>query len=233
MPTAATAPATPARPRPAIPGPRRIVVADDHPVYRDGIVRALLETGRYEIAGEAGDGLTTLELIRRQRPDVALVDLRMPRLDGLDLVRALGHEEDRVPLVLLSAFTEPRIVEQALDAGAAGYLAKDAAREEILAAIDAAALGGRIAQQSRPGTDGRPPGDASPPARREGAPAGVQPHTAAPADRLHTAGQPAWARALADSQRRAAVGRARAQQRRAAAPYHAVVLAWLRELDSG
>jgi DNA-binding NarL/FixJ family response regulator len=152
----------PTRARPAVPGTRRIVVADDHPVFREGMVRALVQTGRYEIAGEAADGQTALDLILRHRPDVALVDLRMPGLDGLGLLRRVSAEELGVSLVLLSAFTQPKIVDEALAAGAAGYLSKDASREEILAAVDAAALGGRIVQHDAPG----PAHDEATPARR-------------------------------------------------------------------
>jgi two-component system nitrate/nitrite response regulator NarL len=149
-PTATLSPApTDARRAPA--GRQRIVVADDHPVFREGMVRALVETGRYEIAGEAPDGNAALDLIRRQRPDVALVDLRMPGPDGLDLVRRLSGEGLGVSLVLLSAFMQPKIVDKALAAGAAAYLSKDASREEILAAVDAAALGARIVQRAAPG----------------------------------------------------------------------------------
>jgi DNA-binding NarL/FixJ family response regulator len=163
MMSASTATLTPAPTdaRRALAGRQRIVVADDHPVFREGMVRALVETGRYEIAGEAADGNAALDLIRRQRPDVALVDLRMPGLDGLDLLRRLSGEELGVSLVLLSAFMQPKIVEKALAAGAAAYLSKDASREEILAAVDAAALGARIVQPGAPG----PTHDGATPAR--------------------------------------------------------------------
>ncbi len=134
----------------------RIVIADDHPVYRDGIVRAVLESGRYEIAGEAGDGETALRLIVQRRPDVALLDLRMPALDALGILRHLDRDGIRVPVVVLSAFSQPHIVDQVLQAGAAGYLSKDAAREEILVALDVAALGGRIAQQPAAHAHGQP-----------------------------------------------------------------------------
>src|SRR5207344_1175387 len=102
----------------------RIVIADDHPVYRDGIVRALMESGCYLIAGEAGDGRTALRLIVEHRPDVALLDLRMPALDALGVLRHLERDGIHVPVVLISAFTQPQIVDQALTAGAAGYLSK-------------------------------------------------------------------------------------------------------------
>ncbi len=164
----ATATATPTAPRPTSPHPRaaerradtgllRIVIADDHPVYRDGIVRALMESGRYLVAGEAGDGRTALHLIVEHRPDVALLDLRMPVLDALGVLRHLKRDGIHVPVVLISAFTQPQIVDQALTAGAAAYLSKDAPREEILVALDVVALGGRIVQGAAAHADGRPP----------------------------------------------------------------------------
>lgn len=159
MPTMTTTPnPTSARHEPpAASGLLRIVIADDHPVYRDGIVRALLETGRYQIAGEAGDGETALRLIVQHRPDVALLDLRMPALDALEVLRRLKRDGIDVPVVLLSAFTQPHIVDQALNAGAAGYLSKDAPREEILVALDVVAMGGRILQGSAAPAHGRAP----------------------------------------------------------------------------
>jgi two-component system, NarL family, nitrate/nitrite response regulator NarL len=120
--------------------PLRVVIADDHPVYRDGIARALTDARRYRIVGATGDGEVALRLIARHRPDAALLDLRMPTLDGLEILRRLQRDGIHVPVVLLSAFTQPEIVDQALTAGAAGYLSKDAPRDDILAALDAAAL---------------------------------------------------------------------------------------------
>jgi two-component system nitrate/nitrite response regulator NarL len=134
----------------------RIVIADDHPVYREGIVRAVLETGRYALAGEAGDGETALRLIVQHQPDVALLDLRMPARDALGVLRQLDREGIRVPVVVLSAFGQPHIVDQVLHAGAAGYLSKDAAREEIVFALDVAALGGHIAQRPAAHAHGQP-----------------------------------------------------------------------------
>ncbi len=134
----------------------RIVIADDHPVYRDGIVRAVLDTGRYALAGQAGDGETALRLIVQRQPDVALLDLRMPARDALGVLRQLDREGIRVPIVVLSAFGHPQIADQILQAGAAGYLSKDATRDEIVFALDVAALGGHIAQRPAAHAHGQP-----------------------------------------------------------------------------
>jgi len=127
----------------------RIVVADDHPLYRDGIVRALQESGRYRVTGAAGNGEACLWLIERHRPDVALLDVRMPRLDGLGVLRRLRREGIQVPVLLLSAFARPELVRQAFANGAAGCLAKDVPRNDILAALDLAARGGHVAAEPR------------------------------------------------------------------------------------
>jgi DNA-binding NarL/FixJ family response regulator len=133
----------------------RVVVADDHPLYRAGIVGALLETGRFTITGEAADGEDAFELIADQHPDLAIADVRMPRLDGLGLIARLTAHAMGVPVLLLSAFTKREVVDRALAAGAAGYIAKQADREEIVAAAEAIALGGRVWSRVRD-DDGRP-----------------------------------------------------------------------------
>ena len=113
----------------------RVVVADDHPFFRDGVIRGLTMSGRVEVVGEADDGRAALEAIRRERPDVALVDHEMPDVDGLGVVRAVVRDELPTRVLLLSAHTDSGIVFQALEAGAAGYLSKDARRSEIVEAV--------------------------------------------------------------------------------------------------
>lgn len=152
-----TSPGSDRADRPRATGVLRVVIADDHPVYRDGVIRALTESGRYEIVGEAGDGEAALGLIERHRPDVALLDLRMPALDALGILQRLDDEGIDVPVVVISAFTQPQIIDRALAAGAAGYLSKDAPREEILVALDAAASGARLVQDSGAHARGRAP----------------------------------------------------------------------------
>ena len=112
-----------------------MVVADDHPLFRQGIVRALRIAGGFEIVAEAADGATALALIRRHEPDVAVVDVRMPGMDGIDVIAALARSGSDVPVVLLSAFDDESLVAAGLEAGAAGYITKSADRDAICVEI--------------------------------------------------------------------------------------------------
>jgi two-component system nitrate/nitrite response regulator NarL len=124
-------------------GPLTVVVADDHPLFRAGIVRALDEDPRFAVVGEAADGRTAEALIVERAPALAVIDLRMPGRDGLELLARLRHHEPPVAIVLLSSYTDAPLVHSAMDAGAAGYVAKDSDREEILNVLLDAALGRR------------------------------------------------------------------------------------------
>ncbi len=119
----------------------RVVIADDHPFFRDGVSRGLARDGRVEVVAEAEDGREALDAIRREAPDVALVDYQMPGLDGLDIVRAVVRDRLPTRVVLLSAHTESGRVFDALQEGAAGYLPKDARRAEIVEAVLKASRG--------------------------------------------------------------------------------------------
>jgi two-component system nitrate/nitrite response regulator NarL len=120
-----------------------VVVGDDHPVYREGVVRVLKESGTIRVVAEAGDGRAALAAIREHRPDVALVDYRMPGLDGLDVVHAVERDGLPTRVIVLSAFDDAALVYQALAAGASGYLTKEADRHEIAAAVASCARGER------------------------------------------------------------------------------------------
>lgn len=111
------------------------VVADDHPMVRDGVVRALQSSGRIEVLGEAGDGRTVTTQIAQLAPDVAVLDYRMPDLDGAGVAAALRRDGARTRVLLLSAHTESAIVFHGLEQGAAGFLSKDADRGEIVQAV--------------------------------------------------------------------------------------------------
>jgi two-component system, NarL family, nitrate/nitrite response regulator NarL len=135
----------------------RVLVADDHPMFRAGIVRALEEDERFAVVGEAGDGEGAERLIHERNPDVALVDLRMPGLDGFKLLAGLRHHEPPVAVVVLTAYTHPSLVHSAMASGAAAYVAKDNDREEILKVlVDVAAGRRRVLVEERADDSVRP-----------------------------------------------------------------------------
>ncbi|MEV0664586.1 response regulator [Actinomadura luteofluorescens] len=117
----------------------RIIVVDDHTVMRAGVVALLAAETGIEIVGEAGDGREAIALAERLRPDVALLDLRMPVLDGVAATAELGRLGTRV-LVLTTYDTDTEI-ERAIEAGAIGYLLKDTTRDQLVDAVRAAARG--------------------------------------------------------------------------------------------
>jgi two-component system, NarL family, nitrate/nitrite response regulator NarL len=113
----------------------RVIVGDDHPLFREGVVRALTSSGSVDVVGEADDGLAALELIKEHRPEVALLDYRMPGMDGGQVAAAVRSNELPTRVLLLSAHDESAIVYQALQQGAAGFLLKDSTRSEIVKAV--------------------------------------------------------------------------------------------------
>jgi two-component system, NarL family, nitrate/nitrite response regulator NarL len=123
--------------------PLTIVVADDHPLFRAGIVRALDEDPRFDVVGEAADGPAAERLIVELDPVLGLIDLRMPGRDGLELLARLRHHEPPVGIVVLTSYSDATLVHSAMDAGAAGYVTKDSGRDEILEVLVDAALGRR------------------------------------------------------------------------------------------
>jgi two-component system, NarL family, nitrate/nitrite response regulator NarL len=119
----------------------RVVVADDHPLYREGVVRALTASGRIDVIAEAEEGRAALAEIQSQAPDVALLDYKLPGLDGVAVVHAVVREGLPTRVLLLSAFTDSGLVYEALQTGAAGFLPKEAKREQIVDAVLACARG--------------------------------------------------------------------------------------------
>jgi two-component system nitrate/nitrite response regulator NarL len=120
----------------------RVLVADDHPVYREGIVRAINERPELELVGEAGDGREALDQIKELEPDVAVLDIRMPGLDGTQVLAAIRRDSNTTQVLFLTAFMEPELAYRTVADGAKGYLSKSAARQEICDAIVTVAQGG-------------------------------------------------------------------------------------------
>jgi two-component system nitrate/nitrite response regulator NarL len=124
--------------------PVRVLVADDHPMFRAGTVRAIAAWSELEVVAEAGDGVGALALIRKATPDVALVDLRLPGLDGFGIAAAVAKEGLATRVVILSAFDDDELVYRAIESGAVGYVTKDAGADELARAILHASRGGTV-----------------------------------------------------------------------------------------
>ena len=122
----------------------RVVVGDDHPVYREGVVRALDNSGRTEVVAAVADGHAALAAIREHHPDVALLDYKMPGVDGIAVAHAVVRDKLATRVLLLSATTEGSVVYRAIQDGAAGYLSKESDRDEIVAAVVACARGDNV-----------------------------------------------------------------------------------------
>lgn len=125
----------------------RVVIVDDQTLVRHGI-RALLEIADVEVVGEAHDGAAALEVVADVAPDVILLDLRMPRYDGLWTLDRLREQGSDVPVLVLTTFDDDTLVLDALRAGARGYLLKDVTVEQLTRAVHALAGGGTLVAPS-------------------------------------------------------------------------------------
>jgi len=119
----------------------RVLVVDDHQLVRAGLINLLNAAHDVEVVGEAADGHQALEVARGALPEVALMDLSMPGLDGAEATRLLLAEQPDVRIVALTSFSDRQRVEAVLSAGAVGYLLKDSRPDELLGAVRAAAAG--------------------------------------------------------------------------------------------
>jgi DNA-binding NarL/FixJ family response regulator len=126
----------------------RVVVIDDHPVVRAGIVGLLAGEDDLEVVGEGSDGAEVLDLVERLRPDVVLMDLRMPRVDGATATGHLQAAHPEVRVVVLTTYESDADILRAVEAGATGYLLKDTPREDLVEAVRAAARGETVLSPS-------------------------------------------------------------------------------------
>jgi DNA-binding NarL/FixJ family response regulator len=118
-----------------------VVLVDDHAVVRSGLAQLLGGADDIEVVGQAGDGLEAVQLVRSTRPDVVVMDLQMPRMDGVEATKVILQEDPSVEIVVLTSFSDSARIVAALDAGAVGYLLKDADPDDVLEGVRAVSRG--------------------------------------------------------------------------------------------
>lgn len=121
--------------------PIRLLIVDDHPILRDGLRSLFTGDPEFEVVGEAGDGAEAVRLARQLGVDVILMDLRMPKMGGVEAITRLRELQHPARVLILTTYDTDRDVLPAIDAGATGYLLKDAPRDELLRAVRAAHAG--------------------------------------------------------------------------------------------
>ncbi len=119
----------------------RVVLADDHAVVRAGLERLLATNGDIEVVGQAVDGEQAVRVVGETRPDVVLMDIEMPNLNGIEATKRITEANGEVQVVVLTSFADREKIEAALDAGAIGYLLKDAEPEDVIRGVQSAARG--------------------------------------------------------------------------------------------
>ena len=144
----------------------RVLITDDHTIVRSGL-RLILETADHiEVVGEAENGRVALSLAAELQPDIILMDLRMPEMDGLTAIGHLQEEQPHIAVIILTTYNEDEMMLRGLQAGARGYLLKDMSRDSLIATIDAAMRGDtllkpeilqRVLAVKRPSTPAPPP----------------------------------------------------------------------------
>ena len=124
-----------------MPDPIRVLITDDHDIVREGISLILETADGIDVVGQAIDGREALDLAEDLHPDVILMDLRMPRMDGLTAIEHLAESHPQIAIVILTTYNEDDLMLRGLQAGARGYLLKDMSRETLIRTVEAAARG--------------------------------------------------------------------------------------------
>ena len=114
----------------------KLLIVDDHPVFRRGLREIIEENSKFQIVGETSDGMTAVRLAKELKPDIAIVDIDMPQMNGLETVRAFQKNEYLVNVIFLTMYKEEDMFNAAMDLGVKAYIVKDNATDEILAALE-------------------------------------------------------------------------------------------------
>jgi len=125
-----------------------VLIVDDHPLFRGGLRQVIGDDSRFELIGESGDGAAALKFIREKKPDVAVLDVNLPGLTGLEIAQQLSGKRGHTRLIILTMHKEEEIFNRALNLGVKGFILKENAVEEIVKAIAAVAEGGHYLSSS-------------------------------------------------------------------------------------
>ncbi len=121
----------------------KLIIADDHPIVREGLKQIIADSPHFTVSDEAGDGPELLDKVRKEDFDVIILDLKMPGMDGLDVLKQLKIEKPRIPVIILTVHPEAQYALRILRAGASGYLTKESVSAELVTAIRKVHRGGK------------------------------------------------------------------------------------------
>jgi DNA-binding NarL/FixJ family response regulator len=126
--------------------PIKLLIADDHPVVREGLISMISREPDFKVVAEANNGLEAVEKAKQYKPDVILMDLRMPEMDGVEAIRQIAEVEPDTKFIILTTFSDDEYIFKGIEVGARAYLLKDAPREELFKAIRAVYRGESLIQ---------------------------------------------------------------------------------------